>query len=85
MPLKKLQFSIGKIFYITAFIATLVASQLAPFPYGFIYIVGFVFAVSSYIGWLFYRLDSEMKQTPVEPWDNDLPPVEDADETEQAL
>lgn len=68
--LGKRQFSIGKLIYVTLFAATLLASYMAGFPYGFIYTGAFIVVCSIYVVWQITRpLPGLPEQTILDEWD----------------
>ncbi len=69
MPPTEKQFSIGKLIYITAFVATIVATLLSKYPYGFIYPIGFVLITSAYIIWSITRPLADVAESIVYEWE----------------
>jgi len=68
--LSKNQFSIGRMVYNTAFVATLVACVITGYPYGFIYPAAFVVIVGCYAVWQISRPDLELpKESILDEWD----------------
>ena len=68
--LSKNQFSIGRMVYNTAFVATLVACVKTGYPYGFIYPAAFVVIVGCYGVWQISRPDLELpKESILDEWD----------------
>ena len=68
--LSKNQFSIGRMVYNTAFVATLVACVKTGYPYGFIYPAAFVVIVGCYVVWQISRPNLELpKESILDEWD----------------
>lgn len=71
MQLGKRQFSIGKLIYITLFVATLVAMSQAPVPWAFVYPAAFVFIISIYVIWIVTRPLPDIEDSILDEWDDD--------------
>jgi hypothetical protein len=77
--LKSNQFSIGKLIYITLFVATIIASLQAGYPYGFIYTFGFIIVAGSYVAWSITRESPEPVETILNEWDTEDIVAEDVE------
>ena len=70
--LGKRQFSIGKLAYITMFVATLVTCVQVGYPYGFIYPGAFIVLVTIYVVWKISRPIQDLPdETILEEWAGD--------------
>ena len=65
------------------FAATLVATYLTPVPYGFIYPIGFIIIVGSYVAWSIFGRDIDATKMVEEPWDSELPPINEDSKKDQ--
>lgn len=59
------QFSIGRLFFYTALVATIVACVKTGFPYGFIYPAGFVLVVGCYVIWQIREIEVDLPKEPI--------------------
>ena len=53
----------------TAFVATIVASLLSKYPYGFIYPIGFVLITSAYVIWFVTKTMPDVADSIVHEWE----------------
>ena len=63
--------SVGKLLYITFFVATLTAMSLTPVPYGFIYPIAFIVICGAYVIWKVNQEEPEPEESIIDEWERE--------------